>query len=511
MGSFDLGAGPASEIRLLGDMGSGGAQGYQSDVRLLNDVAMAAGGDVLLAGTTDGASTLTVNTPAMANLTGAVGAGTALDGLSVQATAGIGTAAVSTTGPQNYVTSGNVELNGTAYSSAGGAIGFDTGRDDVPEVATVYSTGGGDVLIQAANQISFQQNDKLTSPGDLILRAPTVTVGDLFALGRIFIFADLLQFVSRAPGTVVQPSGSIADRGVDVVGVGGISVSRYAGAGAAAVTTIGGAGLAPIFAAEDVADIQGVPGTFLTVQLEDLPAALLNGTTLDAVATGLSSTEISTVLAGASPDTSDKLVLPEEEGIGAALREELAYLGIFARELRPEELVELLLRHVLYNDIPDTGGLGAGRLSVPDLAPWQYQVATRRISKRQAEETLATYRNLFFEEGPDGARGESRAQQIGDAFQNAVDDYLAEKDRRRVDGGEFAEFLRQKGKHPQALQYSRQLARLYGNLKTLGLSPLELDISMQTILEAIPVRNMDVRAFADLVREMADNVELAKK
>ena len=83
-----------------------------------------------------------------------------------------------------------------------------------------------------------------------------------------------------------------------------------------------------------------------------------------------------------------QLLAPERnEAISGALRDALQELGIYARELRTDELLQLLLGRALYDDVPY-------QFNPP--ANVKYQVASNRLPYSPVIPIVEAYESLFF-------------------------------------------------------------------------------------------------------------------
>ena len=150
-----------------------------------------------VSGTSGGTSNLTINTTGDVNITNNIGTG--IGTVTITQAGQVDLANVSTSG-SIAVSGSNIDLNGSTYSSTGGAITF-TGAVDLESTGTVTisATGGDDT-----DDITFSSTiDDTGSNSDLVVTTGTTGLGDI-AFGGVIGFTNAL-------GSLEVDSGSRLD------------------------------------------------------------------------------------------------------------------------------------------------------------------------------------------------------------------------------------------------------------------------------------------------------------
>ncbi len=471
-------------------------------------------GDVLLSGnasiTAGGANGITLG-----NVTGNSNLTLKADG--VTSTIIVGAVGVSTSNRLgNFTTraANLVQLGGDIFAQN---VSFEDNlagtRSDVPQTATVFHDGS--LLINANGTFDMEKNQKLTvhdsvnDVGDLTIRTNNhaITVGDLSALGKIRLdtgnISNRINLLQRDNQRVLLSNGSLSspDLGMDIV-------AGFNGPGAISMTgtiqVIGGSSAHRIqfsapTASEDIASKPGQLGYIAgsntaviplnaTVAVNE-PRFLSNTTVLDIVAEGIS---------GISPSSTQGTIIPRDvqtlqpertQSISGALREALREIGIYARDLRTDEIIEYLIGRALYDDVPYK----------LDPGPTDNQVAANRLPYSPVLPTVNMYKQLFFKQAVDEygkpitENGKpklvSQDATIARSFGLAYQAYRTDKVDEATPQG-FRAFLesKEKDENPNfatALNYLNQLRDLLNQIRNLGLTNNEYETSRKVLLSKV--------------------------
>jgi filamentous hemagglutinin family protein len=421
-----------------------------------------------------------------------------------------------------------VRLGGDIYARTAKFAGADRGaRTTDSEIATV-SYDGGDLTIDTDGEFTMEQGQKLSvfdkSPlaananpttGNLTITSNrhAIQIGDLSALGRITIDAGTatqsITIVARPASTYLKPDGTTArDRGVDIVsGYTGTQPFLMTGTLKLLVPTnvkatdlvqfaakLGGNSLDPTLTF-GVDDTNTLGLKILTqnqvsqIKQGDFQANdfVSSGAVLDLVATGVGN-PVNSV--GAAVQNDFHLLAPERnQAITGALKDALWELGIFARDLKTDELVEFLIGRSLYDDVPY-------KLN-PTLE--DNQIASNRLPFSPVIPVVDAYRALFLktEVDKDGnpvldEKGKPKTVSLYSTIQNTFGQawmmYLkARKEGATPEG--FRAFLEagqgSDAKLSAALGYLDKLRDLLLQIKGLGLTEHEFDVSRKFLLARV--------------------------
>ncbi len=417
-------------------------------------------------------------------------------------------------------------------------------RLDVPTVATI--THDGSLVIDTHGTFSMELNQKLTVHdsvnhiGDLTIRSDgsQITLGDLSALGKITVDAQAVTnhivLLWRQPQTELLSTGlpdTDPDQGSDIVaGFNGTGAISFRGL----VQVVGGDTLhrvefASVSASSDIANQPGkldyMVGSNIAVIPINIPSGsvvkesdLVFGTTvLDLSARGVS---------GNSPTSSQGTVIPRDvqtlqpernQAISGALRDALRELGIYARDLRTDEVIEYLIGRALYDDVPYK----------LDPGPTDNTVAANRLPYSPVLPTVDAYRRLFFKQDVDDkgipifVNGKpkmvSQDNVILVAFGQAWQLYRKDKGDEGTPAG-FRGYLEahaadEDKKYVTALDYLNQLRDLLTQIKSLGLTSNEFEVSRTVILGRVrppTIREEDFSQAVDGPTTITGNKTAAK-
>jgi filamentous hemagglutinin family protein len=402
-------------------------------------------------------------------------------------------------------------------------------RADVPQAATVAADGS--LLIDAAGGFEMEQNQKLSvhdsvgHVGDLTIKTnhQEITVGDLSALGKIVLdTGDVnthITLLNRNPQRELQPSGLLSpeqDKGMDIVaGFNGPGAIQMRGT----VVVIGGDAnhrvqFSAVSASDDIQSKAGVLNYLGTSNLAVIPvnipdssliseAKLLSDTTvLDLVAVGVSGTSPSSIQGTVIPRDVQTLSPERGQAISGALRDALRELGIYARDLRTDEVIEYLIGRALYDDVPYK----------LDPLPTDNKVAANRLPYSPVLPTVDAYRKLFFKPAVD-EKGEPAMENgkpklapqdnaILTAFGQTWLQYTREKEDAATPAG-FRGYLEGRpaddARAAAALENLNQLRDLLAMIKTLGLTDTEYEVSRKVLLAKVRPANIREEDFSDVV------------
>jgi filamentous hemagglutinin family protein len=431
-------------------------------------------------------------------------------------------------GDVTFNASTTVQLNGDIFAKN---IAFmddiDGGTRAVPSAATIFRDGS--LTISADGTFTMEQNQKLSvhdsllNIGDLsiITNGGDITLGDLAALGRILIdtgsVAGHIRVLARDSARVLLPSGSLTsepDKGTDIVSsFGGNDPIHLRGT----VEVVGGSKTRHVRFGAPLIDLNAVPG-----QLNYLPgstkfivpvntpdgsvaneANFLFGTqVLDLVAKGTSGQPPSSLQGALIPREVQLITLERGTALTGALRDALRELGIYARDVRTDEILEYLIGRALYDDVPYK----------LDPSPTDNQVASNRLPYLPVLPTVDAYRELFFKPEVDDngqpvmENGKPKLapqdQVILTAFGQSWLAYKREKQDDATPTG-FRGYLeaheKDDPKFAAALDNLNQLRDLLVMIKRLGLTDTEFDVSQRVLLAKVRPANIREEDFLAVI------------
>jgi filamentous hemagglutinin len=399
------------------------------------------------------------------------------------------------------------------------------GRAEVPAVSTVViadqldadgnipaSSDTTHVLpVTTTGDIIFGHNEKLLSIGtvNLTSTAGKIAVGDITSLGDANLTAATgIELRRRAVGSVLDVAGvSVPDLGLDYVTAGKVNFSR-----APSVTDDGPE---PTFAnptGERGTNSTGFAFRIFTGGIDMsrlVPPKSSVAAALDLRSLGPSDTNVAQAIAGAIP-TSDTGSVTTSVTVGAGLRDQLAEIGIFVKDLLPEDVLQMLAGRALYNDVPSSGqrSLTAGGNPFADPTLGEYRVSVNRLPTRSVVDVLSAYQALAYNTSKDDS-----GKIVREDLRPALRDTLLEAwrafahaesggKRIRLDARRFRIYLESRGSDRteaefEALATLEQIKEILARLRAMGLSPVEYQISRNAILSGIAPEQIGTAALGD--------------
>jgi len=399
------------------------------------------------------------------------------------------------------------------------------GREQVPAVSTVLLANQLDadgnlpasantsttLPVTVAGDIIFGHREKLLSIGTANLTATTgkIAVGDITTMADANLVAgSAIEFRLREVGSVLDVVGvSVPDLGLDFVSAGVINFSRP--------PSLTDAGPEPTFAnptGERGDNSSGYAFRIFTGGIDMTRLAPPNSSAakiLDLRSLGPSDTNVAQAIAGAIP-TSDTGSVTTEVTVGAGLRDQLAEIGIFVKDLLPEDVLQMLAGRALYNDVPSSGqrSLTAGGNPFADPTLGEYRVSVNRLPTRSVVDVLSAYQALAYRITKDDA-----GKIVREDLRPAIRDQLLEAwrafaqaesggKRIRLDARKFRVYLESRGSERteaefQSLATLEQIKEILARLRAMGLSPVEYQISRNAILAGIAPDQIGTAALGD--------------
>jgi hypothetical protein len=393
-----------------------------------------------------------------------------------------------------------IDVNGLLSAPQGvGAVPLPPGASSDTLLA------GADFFMERGQKLSVFGSG--AQAGNLVIRTHNrnMVVGDIAALGKLTLDAgstnQSITILNRPASQVLLPNGvtTTLDHGTDIVAgfpgtgamtiIGKVFVNQFVGATPSDRVQIaafaGSADLNPTFGKLEFD--QNSTSVILTVNSTNvLSAADFQGPgtlVLDIIAHGV----------GNNPSSSQGSVIPRDvqsfspehnQAISGAMVEMLRQIGIFARAVRNEEIVEALVGRALYDDVP---------LKLAPVAE-DNTVAANRLPFQPVFPTIDAYQKLFFTVvidskgnpvlGPDGKpKTETRDSAIKDTLGLTWRAYSSADKNATPEG--FRAWLESLDKsdprNAEALNYINQLRDLLAAVKNLGITNIEFEISKATI------------------------------
>jgi filamentous hemagglutinin family protein len=441
-------------------------------------------------------------------------------------------------------------------SAAGGALAA------VPDHATIVNAGS--LVIVSDTTFTIAENEKLTayeptlaptSPGHATgsiliwaksTSATALVVGDVNSTGRIILAAGpslaspgTIVFHNRHAGAVTGGASAL-DLGADIFALGLISDDFVMPGG----FVEGGSTASPLKFQGNIAvdnthvtaPPSGPPrfliGTPDTTDAETLwfTRSVENGATINSKLLFVNQFVVPTLaqFVDASPPNAVRdievsgvtrvpnaavgTIVPRDvqtlspertQAISGALRDYLREVGIYARDLRTDELIDYLIGRGLYDDVPY------------QLNPDQgsYQVAVNRLPYAPVLPVVDAARKLLFrvELDKDGkpvyengkpklvSQTEDVAKAIGAAWQGFQDDTKIQSHKP----AEFRAYLEthqsEDAKFVAALDYLNQIRDLLIQIKSLGLTAAEFEISRNKLLTKLRFANVEEKDFPEMI------------
>jgi len=395
---------------------------------------------------------------------------------------------------------------------------------NVPVVATIFHVGSS-LTINTDGAFTMEQNQKLTvynttpGSGNLVIDTSAgnglITVGDLSALGSITLDTgspnNPIHILNRPGAKVLKSNGTLSaltDNGTDIVsgvaGNGGLLIR-----GSVLVIQPGGLPTTNSF----VSLATGNPSNDLTllngfkVDAGNLPNILKqvpqvpptpavtptdftfvsgpNTQVLDLQAIGVPA-NIADIQGTVIPADVATVQLDVQWAISGALRDALNELGIYARDLRTDEILAYLVGRALYDDVPYK----------LDPDPTDNKIATNRLPYSPVLPMVDAYERLFFKDEVDASGKHHKVPQdktISNAIGSVWVVYSAQmKDKATGDGfrGFLEANLKNNPKFALALEDINQLRSLLIQIKNLGLTSNEFNVAQTTLLKRVRPANI---------------------
>lgn len=357
--------------------------------------------------------------------------------------------------------------------------------------SVVESTPGAFSI--TADTFTMTQGEKVTAFGNLTINASQATLRDTNAFGKLVLNVPSITLAtrSRAPQVPPAPGQKQNDIGMDLVARDGVAF-----AGGSTVTIDRGSSGDPDTAVATIgsdvistppASVQG--GSITTLQFvngvtlnsfrkNNDPAGILSA--LDLRADGRTSTNVATAIAGATPREAD--ISPGQTiGISASMREQLADVGIYVKDLDPDLQIEYLVGRAIFVDVPET----------PNPAPNDYKITPNRLAVDRVREVLDSFR---------GVKTAAGAEEAGSEWKDKAAVMLAEsadacakakgKDILDLTGQELGEFVMNDPGQAQARQLLVAASQFLDRVASLGLSPGEARAPRDTMIYALAGRDL---------------------
>jgi len=386
-------------------------------------------------------------------------------------------------------TTGDIEFSSTVTTT--GDVGLGSDLAAVPNVAKVYTRQAGDDLTinTGGGDLIMGQSQKLTAvDGSIVIDVGggNVVLGDVAVRGDLTVQnAASITLLRRGPGQVLQFDGSLApDSGVDYVAGGTFNFN--------VAPTAAGAGADPRFASP--APTSQTIGTFLWLAYQgQITAQTLTGPAgraLDLRAEGLGTTNPADAIAGASPRLTEAEAVTQEVALDPALKELLVQLGIYARDLTPEELGAFGTRPSAVFD--DTVKKPAS-----EVEPSDYTVPASRLPNALVEKAVATYGAIFWENWEEKEKRKYRGDALRGLLQKAFD---AAKAAGKTEPAAFRQFLEKTPAHAEALALLNNLRNLISQVSALGLTEIQQVTSERLLLRDIVPTGMTVDNLREAIR-----------
>lgn len=356
----------------------------------------------------------------------------------------------------------------------------EAGRTAPAQVASIALRNFGGIVFRSFNGNMFMgRNEKMTSMGSLRFDIPngTLTVGDLNAWQNLQVDALNVVIWRRDPGNILNHQGQfVPDNGTTIV-VGG-EVDGDVGS-----LSLTGAGANPVFASKVISNLQGPAADFVKRVFAALTQAnfTFQGTVLD-LAPPQFGQDLGPAFAFAPTKIKDRIFLDP-----FALRD-TGNMAISMREMTPNELRDTVTGRELYNDTVSQAG-----------QTWADQaISTTRLRRTALLNAMENYDGTYYAADISPETGEpvldengqpkkvDQAPFIKKAMDNAWNGYQAQLAAAPSEAKPtFIAYLQQAPEEEQALVYAQGLRNLLVDLRTTGLTSLELDRSQEMVLKPV--------------------------
>lgn len=414
--------------------------------------------------------------------------------------------------PTVQVLRGTLEFRGENIFSSLGDVIFNvddtslvdprtnSARPEVPLVATLISRDLSDLAIVGGGNIAIGVNEKLTVFGGnlALLAIDDVYTGDLSVQQSLDILADRWVVQGRERGQLLDNGsligGGAFDQGVDVI-------AQTINVDATAVLDSAGSGQDLVFitfANNALNSGQSFQGDFLALQtlvFDDYNftfGSLAAGYGQDVVAEGALPANVGRAIAGAVPELIELQFAVDS--IDAALLRALQEIGVFARPNSSVEavglagpsalflqgLIEPTTRgeELLYARSGDRGTFRQLLQLVNNPQPSDFEVAEGRVASRLVREALENYYRVFYQTNEQGERTNSRFTEFSDTLREAYQSYTGGTSTPTGQG--FARFTAERS--PEAAEILRSVESVLGDLRRIGLTDAEYEVSSGVIL-----------------------------
>lgn len=339
----------------------------------------------------------------------------------------------------------------------------------------------------------------VVADGSLTIKAANAYVGDLAASKSIEVSAGTITLLTRPAGKVTNPvpsQGLLNDTGVDYVAGDAIVFS----AGHIADDSAGLGNPKPTFA-NATAIVAGYTVPYgAAFKMSAFPNVVVdvNGqtTVIDVAANGTPDIDLASAIAGAVPRQQTQSPAPQEDNLSAALKQALDDMGIDAVEpLSPQLAAAAQSGYRLIVDAEVRKGEYQGSVTV----------TVDRLASGLIKSVLDDFTAIYGQTFNDRAR---TREQMFREFSRPWMDYAQKKQGAPYDARDFRQFIESHEEYRQAAIYlngdpatSRPgLQGLFGKLKTLGLSDLELERSESALLRDVtPMNNMTAKQMRELI------------
>jgi filamentous hemagglutinin family protein len=374
-------------------------------------------------------------------------------------------------------------------------------RDGIPHAATFFSNAGGLTFdVGTGGTFAMGLNEKLAVDGSsLRILAPDgdVAVGDLSALDLIRIDtgavtgSGAIHLLRREGGDVIRANGEVVkDLGVDFVAreiellFSFDPASDPTGSATLHANQLGG-GKDARFGVEDSINAPAFLDDFSVLGLQfnllgGEGLGFLGGNlVLDGVPDGISRISLAESYADHRPLV--PIALPAVHRVRDPAR--LQDIGVSLRTPTPDELRAAAGGAATFHDLGSMKAIRAGELDVSEV----------RLVSSEIELAAELHDEVF---GADG----SRAPQVREVFQAAVDDYRRSTGTRRIVGFELRRYVYNRPSSQfHAYQELQKLDALFRHHRRSGLSPTEYSAVQKRWLETVRPEGISLRELAEFV------------
>ena len=366
------------------------------------------------------------------------------------------TGSLNVTGASNFNTNGDIELL-DAGNVFGGAVSFDF----------LISKTASEPLVEGANNLRFASSTPLNLSKSIRARNTIDIFADTIVFQNIDdasnsegyrVAADTIHFNSTtAAFTDLQSSDTILMYTLDTR-------------------------LDPALLLNSNSEIRSLVNPFISLlavepQL-DGAGTVLNGETTSAIA-------------GAVP-TDAEGIEEVEASLDSGVLTELRQVGVYARANNESESLsanKAFTRYMQSVAEPNTSGVNEGsRDPFVDLMravyspqPQNYEVAEGRISSARVTNALNNYYSVFYNVDADGSPGSSKANALSSSLRTAFGKYR--QTTEQPNGAGYRAFV--EGSDPNAAKILNDIRELFVELRYLGLTPKELNISESIVLRSL--------------------------